>query len=251
MSKPSTNNKRPLEADDASRSKRRRRGNKAREEENDLLNMELKINHLFKNLDSQLTADHYLRQLTRFGADLSPIELADLTISTNAIKDTSSWTQDRVTEKLPEFLENFTDNPEMLSRADKAKGTPHTIVVSGAGLRSTDIVRALRKFQSKNCTIAKLFAKHMKVAEQVEFLGKHQTGLCVGTPSRFLDLIENGALKLEKLERVVVDASYIDQKKRGVMDMKDTMMPLAKFLTCKELQDRYLDNERPVGLIFY
>ncbi|KAL5606703.1 hypothetical protein BROUX41_003099 [Berkeleyomyces rouxiae] len=245
------NNKRPLEADEASRSKRRRRGNKSREEENDLLDMDLKVNQLFKNADSQLIADYYLRQLTRFGADLSPIELADLIISANAIKDTSSWTKDRVTESLPEFLESFTENPRELLKAAKAKGTPHTIVVSGAGLRSADIIRSLRKFQSKSCTIAKLFAKHMKVAEQVEFLGKHQVGLCVGTPSRLTELIENGALKLDKLERIIVDASYIDQKKRGVMDMKDTMMPLAKCLTHKNLQGRYLDEKSPVSLVFY
>lgn len=49
----------------------------------------------------------------------------------------------------------------------------------------------------------------------------------------------------------MVDASHIDQKKRGVLDMKDTMMPLAKLLTRPQLMERYDDEKKPVDLIFY
>jgi len=60
-----------------------------------------------------------------------------------------------------------------------------------------------------------------------------------------------GALSLEVLQRVVVDASHIDQKKRGIMDMKETMLPLAKWLTRKELSDRYTAEEKHIDLLFY
>ncbi|OAQ98432.1 hypothetical protein LLEC1_04862 [Akanthomyces lecanii] len=60
-----------------------------------------------------------------------------------------------------------------------------------------------------------------------------------------------GALSLEGLHRVVVDASHIDQKKRGIMDMKDTMMPLAGFICRKEFQNRYTDEDRPLSLLFF
>ena len=60
-----------------------------------------------------------------------------------------------------------------------------------------------------------------------------------------------GALQLGKLQRLVVDASHIDQKKRGVMDMKDTMMPLARFLTSTDFKDRYVDEKKPLALLFY
>lgn len=60
-----------------------------------------------------------------------------------------------------------------------------------------------------------------------------------------------GALSLEKLHRLVVDASHIDQKKRGVMDMKETMLPLARWLTRKEFKERYADEKRPLDLMFY
>lgn len=38
------------------------------------------------------------------------------------------------------------------------------------------------------------FAKHMKVDEQVAFLKNTKTGIGVGTPSRLIELIENGRL---------------------------------------------------------
>ena len=60
-----------------------------------------------------------------------------------------------------------------------------------------------------------------------------------------------GALSVKKLHNLVIDASHIDQKKRGIMDMKDTMMPLAKFLARTELKERYEDGRRPLRLLFY
>lgn len=56
---------------------------------------------------------------------------------------------------------------------------------------------------------------------------------------------------MEHLERLVVDASHIDMKKRGVMDMKDTMMPLAKWLSRQEFKDRYAAEEKPLELLFF
>lgn len=60
-----------------------------------------------------------------------------------------------------------------------------------------------------------------------------------------------GALSLDQLQRLVVDASHIDQKKRGVLDMKDTMVPLARFLTRKDLKSRYGDEKKPLALLLY
>jgi protein CMS1 len=53
------------------------------------------------------------------------------------------------------------------------------------------------------------------------------------------------------LRRIVVDASHIDQKKRGILDMRETMMPLAKLLSRAEFKERYADPDRHVDLIFY
>lgn len=33
--------------------------------------------------------------------------------------------------------------------------------------------------------------------------------------------------------------------------MKDTMIPLAQFLSLKEFKERYADEEKPLALLFY
>jgi protein CMS1 len=48
-------------------------------------------------------------------------------------------------------------------------------------------------------------------------------------------LLEEQALSTKNLKRVVVDVSYIDQKKRGILDMKDLHESLIKLLLRKEL----------------
>ncbi|EGR49845.1 uncharacterized protein TRIREDRAFT_59248 [Trichoderma reesei QM6a] len=249
-------------AEDAAPAKKAKKRKAKHAVDDDSLDTELGLNTLFSKMDGQLLADYHAQKLARFGTDLSPVELSDLALSgvlisdildvaASSITDTTSWQETRSLEKLPEFLEKFSEHPESLSRPQKKNGMPHTIIVAGAGLRAADLTRALRKFSGKDNLVAKLFAKHMKVEEQVALLQNKKIGIGVGTPARLMELIDNGSLKLDKLQRLVVDASHIDQKKRGVMDMKDTMMPLARFLARKEFKDRYADEKKPLALLFY
>ncbi|KAF4968014.1 hypothetical protein FZEAL_10446 [Fusarium zealandicum] len=247
----STSKKRQAEDAPSQPKPKKSKKRKANAPDDDSLDTELGLNTSFTKMDNQLLADHLAQKLGRFGTELSAVEISDLTVSANAIQDNTSWQEKRTLDKFPDFLESISENPEGLKKAPKKKGAPHTLIVAGAGLRAADIVRSMRKFQSKDNAIAKLFAKHMKVEEQVKFLQNHRTGICIGTPSRLMNLIDNGALCLDHLKRLVVDASHIDQKKRGVMDMKDTMMPLAQFLSRKDLKDRYADEKKPLALLFY
>ncbi|KAK3394110.1 U3-containing 90S pre-ribosomal complex subunit-domain containing protein [Podospora didyma] len=223
---------------------------KVREDDADL-DVEAGLNRAFERMDGQLLADHIAKKTTRFGTDLSTVELSDLYISATVLKDTTSWQKPRTQENFPEFLEAFSENPEKLQQAPKALGSPHTILVAGAGQRAADLVRAVRTFQQKGNPVAKLFAKHFKLEEQVSFLKKTRTGIAVGTPQRLMDLIDDGALNITSLRRIVIDASHIDQKKRGITDMKETMMPLAKLLSRKELKEKYENAEKSLDLIFY
>ncbi|KAI1261588.1 U3-containing 90S pre-ribosomal complex subunit-domain containing protein [Xylariaceae sp. FL1019] len=242
--------KRAREDDGAAQKKQKRR--KAAFEQEDLdLDLEAGLNKKIASLDSMLLADHIAQKTRRFGTELKPVELSALDISPNAINDSSSFSESRDLEHLPAFLEAHAESPEKLGQASKQKGSPHTLIVTGAGLRAADIVRAVRKYQTKKVTVAKLFAKHIKIEESKQFLEKYRTGIAVGTPVRLTDLLESGALKLDKLERIVVDASHIDQKKRGIMDMKETMLPLVRWLSRPEFKERYVDPEKPLQLLFY
>ncbi|PFH59607.1 hypothetical protein XA68_12094 [Ophiocordyceps unilateralis] len=231
--------------------KKKKTTNARNDQDDDIFDTDLGINTLFARMDNQLLADYLVQKTARFGSDLSTVELGDLAIPANCIRDTTSWQTDRTLQHLPAFLDAFSEKPGSLKQAPKAKGSPHTLIVAGAGLRAADIVRAVRSFASRECAVAKLFAKHFKVQEQVEFLRSKVTGIGVGTPARLAELIDNGALSVDGLRRLVVDASHIDQKKRGVTDMKDTAIPLARFLARQEFRDRYGDGEKSLALLFY
>ncbi|KAI2472309.1 U3-containing 90S pre-ribosomal complex subunit-domain containing protein [Annulohypoxylon bovei var. microspora] len=235
--------------DDESGSQKRRKPN-AYEEDEEYLDLDAGVNKKIALVDSLLLADHLAKKIRRFGTDLKPVELSQLDISPSYITDTTSFQELRTLENLPNFLEKFVD-PKKLGSAPKENGSPHTLIVTGAGLRAADLVRSVRKYQTKTNTIAKLFAKHIKIEESVQFLEKHRAGIAVGTPVRLSDLVDKSALKLDKLERIVIDASHIDQKKRGVMDMKETMLPLARWLARHEFKERYADPENSLQLLFY
>lgn len=60
------------------------------------------------------------------------------------------------------------------------------------------------------------------------------------------------ALSASKLERIVIDASHIDQKKRGILDMKEIQMPLVKLLSKPEFKERYgVAGEERIDLLFF
>ena len=93
------------------------------------------------------------------------------------IFSTEGWESARTLDQLPDFLRYVArerGEGQELSQSTKKMGSPHTLVVAAAGLRAADCVRALRVFQTNDVVVAKLFAKHIKMTEAVEFLHKHR-----------------------------------------------------------------------------
>ncbi|CAN6248168.1 unnamed protein product [Urochloa humidicola] len=82
-------------------------------------------------------------------------------------------------------------------------GSPALLVISSAALRSLELLRGLKMF-TKECRPVKLFAKHLKVEEQVAMLNARVNIAC-GTPSRIKKLIDMEALSLSRLKLVVLD----------------------------------------------
>jgi protein CMS1 len=125
----------------------------------DELDVENCINKAFSHMDNQLLADYIAQRTRKYESDLSSIELEDKHIpgilcrnkvgpvliwaSANAIRDTTSWDKPRTLDTLPSFLEKFSGNSTKLWSASKKNGTPHTIIVTAAGLRAADIARYL------------------------------------------------------------------------------------------------------------
>ncbi|KAJ5965895.1 Protein CMS1 [Penicillium waksmanii] len=202
-------------------------------------------------MDGSLLGDYFAQRAKKLDKELSAVELSDLSIPESAFLDTTSFDLTRSLEQLPAFLKKFSPKGADLSKSSTKEGTPHTLVVSAAALRAADVVRALRPFQTKESIVGKLFAKHIKLEEAKQFLQRARTGIGAGTPQRLSDLLESGTLKVDELERIVIDGSHIDAKQRGLFDMKDTHLPLLKLLTRPELKDRYGASKKKIQILMF
>ncbi|KAG8624415.1 hypothetical protein KVT40_007482 [Elsinoe batatas] len=238
------------------RASKRKKSKPATEPLDDALDLEKGINNAVGHMDPQLLADHIAQRNRRYQNDLSTVEQEDLRIPASAISDTSEWRESREKENLPNFLEHFAGAGDKtkgvdLKRAPKAQGSPHTLVIAGAGLRAADLTRALRQYQTKEAKVEKLFAKHIKLKEAIETVKKTRINIGVGTPQRIIDLLEDGALKSTSLKRFIVDTSHVDVKKRGILDMRETLVPLMNLLKREEFSKRYELGQDGLQLLFY
>ncbi|KAF9734944.1 hypothetical protein PMIN06_011017 [Paraphaeosphaeria minitans] len=209
---------------------------KAKEIDEDDLDQALGVNRAFEKMDSQLLADYVNARTRLYGKELSSVELEDIFVPTRTLRDTTNYTEPRTLENLSAFLKQQFKHIQAVPK--ESRGAPHTLVISASGQRAADVFKSLRtglpKQGIRNPNVAKLFAKHMKIADQVENLKQYKVDFGVGTPDRLSALLDQNALSTTNLKRVVVDVSYIDQKKRGILDMKELHEPLIRLLLRKE-----------------
>ncbi|MCJ1403899.1 hypothetical protein MMC11_007122 [Xylographa trunciseda] len=220
----------------------------------DDLHFENGFNNALGGLDRHLLADYIIQKTRKFTDNLRLGDLEENRIPLHAVRDTSNWQQPRTLENLPEFIRECSSNVgelKSLATSPKMKGSPHTIVVTAAGLRAADITRSLRVFETKDAIVAKLFAKHKKLTDAADYVRKTRIGIGVGTPARLIALLDSGALSSDKLERIVVDVSHIDQKKRGILDMKETFEPLVHLLSRADLKGHYIQGDGRIDLLFF
>lgn len=62
-------------------------------------------------------------------------------MTANSIQDTTSWQGDRTLANLLAFLVKFSNGEESLKERGPRSGSPHTLIVTGAGLRAAEIAR--------------------------------------------------------------------------------------------------------------
>ncbi|KAJ5288552.1 Protein CMS1 [Penicillium angulare] len=244
----------PAASADASNKKKRKKGKQGNNQsEQTVISQDCKdgIDESIGKMDGRLLADYFAQRAQKLDKELSAVELNDLSVSDSTFLDTSSFSEPRSLDNLPQFLQKYRSKGTDLSKSPDLNGTPHTLVITGAGLRAANIVRALRSFQNKESIVGKLFAKHIKLDEAKQFLQRAQMGIGVGTPTRISDLIESGDLKLNELQRVVIDGSHIDQKQRGIFDMKDTHFPLLKLLTQPRLRERSDSKDKKLQILVF
>ncbi|MGH0140635.1 UNVERIFIED_CONTAM: hypothetical protein FKN15_043675 [Acipenser sinensis] len=94
------------------------------------------------------------------------------------------------------------------------------LIVCSSAHRVLDLIKQLTTFKG-NAKVLKLFAKHIKVEEQIKLLQKGVTHMGVGTPGRIKALAEQDGLSLKALKYVVLDWNWRDQKLRRMPDIPE------------------------------
>ncbi|KXN65390.1 hypothetical protein CONCODRAFT_13019 [Conidiobolus coronatus NRRL 28638] len=159
--------------------------------------------------------------------------LSDEEFENTQFKDTyfklSDYKEPHIMENLAPFVKAMIKDATVLSDLPKAKfvGHPTVLMITSSAIRATDLIRAL-KTVSGTSKVAKLFSKHIKLSEQVQFLKENTFNIGVGTPNRILKLSETKDLKLGRLKYVILDM-HRDVRKLNIADMRDTAPDLFTF----------------------
>ena len=199
--------------------------------------------------DPALLADLFAQKVAKHYGDSTTIEQSDIGISKDWIKDTTAFEPPRTADQLSSFLEIHLKDGKGGLTSSTSEGAPKAIVVSSSGIRVADVNRELRDLNTKEVKVAKFIAKHEKLKASIEYLSKTKVGIAVSTPGRFKDLLDNQALKVDNLEAIVLDASYLDEKKMSILDGLQVFKQLIDLLFHQQLKLR-LEEDKTELLVF-
>uniref|UniRef100_A0A3P8S8Y6 Cms1 ribosomal small subunit homolog n=1 Tax=Amphiprion percula TaxID=161767 RepID=A0A3P8S8Y6_AMPPE len=144
-----------------------------------------------------------------------------------------------LTHSLSSYLKQVCPKWAKIQKQHAEKSSVVLLIVCSSALRTIELIKQLTTFRGEAKAI-KLFAKHIKVEEQVKLLQKGITHIGVGTPGRISALIEKEGLNLQALKYLVLDWNWRDQKLRRMVDIPEIKVDLMKLLDngiltgCKE-----------------
>ncbi|GAA6051858.1 hypothetical protein JCM3770_005501 [Rhodotorula araucariae] len=200
-------------------------------------------------LPPEALADRLADKQKRALPNLSALELDEQRITQSMIQDVASVEgRDSLLAFMKEALPTACNT---LAKMPKATGSPRIVVVAGAALRVADLCRDVKSFKTKTkdglIDVAKLFAKHFKLSEHVEYMKKTHVGLAVGTPNRIEKLLnETDSLHLTHLSHLILDVSHLDSKKRSLVDLPEARADLFKLLGSKPVMDRLREGKMKI-----
>ncbi|XP_074070421.1 protein CMSS1 [Macrotis lagotis] len=130
------------------------------------------------------------------------------------------------------YLKQICPKWAKLRKNHKEKKSLVMLIICSSALRALELIRSMTAFKG-DCKVLKLFAKHIKIQEQVKLLEKGVVHLGVGTPGRIKALIQQDVLNLNSLKYLVFDWNWRDQKLRRLMDIPEIRKEVLELLEMK------------------
>ncbi|XP_070693751.1 protein CMSS1 isoform X2 [Pempheris klunzingeri] len=172
--------------------------------------------------------------VTKYFSDkLSVVEQDELKL------DSCFLTSNDMTHSLSSYLKQVCPKWSKIQKQHTENSSVVLLIVCSSALRTIELIKQLTTFKGEAKAI-KLFAKHIKIEEQVKLLQKGVTHIGVGTPGRISALIEREGLNLQALKYLVLDWNWRDQKLRRMLDIPEIKLDFMKLLEsgilngCKE-----------------
>lgn len=150
-----------------------------------------------------------------YSSKRSVIELEELTLP-----DCCFLKANDLTHSLSSYLKEICPKWVKLRKNHSEKKSVLMLIICSSAVRALELIRSMTAFRGDS-KIIKLFAKHIKVQEQVKLLEKRVMHLGVGTPGRIKELVKQGGLNLNPLKFLVFDWNWRDQKLRRMMDIPE------------------------------
>ncbi|XP_037343870.1 protein CMSS1 [Pungitius pungitius] len=169
-----------------------------------------------------------------FSDKLSVIEQEEL-----KLLDSSFLSSNDLTHTVSSYLKQVCPKWSKIQKQHTEKRALVLLVVCSSAIRAIKLIKQMTAFKGEAKAV-KLFAKHIKIEEQVKLLQKGTTHIGVGTPGRMSALVEKEGLSLHALKYVVLDWNWRDQKLRRMVDVPEIKLDLMKLLEggilkrCKE-----------------
>ncbi|XP_045910637.1 protein CMSS1 isoform X3 [Micropterus dolomieu] len=169
-----------------------------------------------------------------FSDKLSVIEQEEL-----KLQESGFLSSNDLTHTLSSYLKQVCPKWSKIQKQHTEKSSVVLLIVCSSALRAIELIKQLTAFKGEAKAI-KLFAKHIKIEEQVKLLQKGVFHIGVGTPGRLGALIEKEGLNLQALRYVVLDWNWRDQKLRRMVDIPEIKLDFMKLLEsgilkgCKE-----------------
>ncbi|XP_074708064.1 protein CMSS1 isoform X2 [Strix uralensis] len=150
-----------------------------------------------------------------FGENRSVIEIEELKLS-----DSCFLPANDLTHSFSSYLKEICPKWAKLRKNHREKKSVVMLVICSSALRSLELIKSMTAFKG-DCRVLKLFAKHIKIKEQMNMLEKGVFHIGVGTPGRVKALVEQDGLFLNSTKYMILDWNWRDQKLRRMMDIPE------------------------------
>ncbi|XP_042312760.1 protein CMSS1 isoform X2 [Sceloporus undulatus] len=150
-----------------------------------------------------------------FGAKRSVIELEEL-----KLPDACFLPANDLTHSFASYLKEICPKWAKLRKNHTEKKSVVMLIICSSALRCLELIRSMTAFKGEG-KVMKLFAKHIKIQEQVKKLEQGVIHMGVGTPGRIRALIEQDGLSLKSLKYLILDWNWRDQKLRRLIDIPE------------------------------